>query len=98
MALFIVVPMSLREAGLAIGEHWRIYLPVMLGSFVLMVPAILLAERRGRVKLIFVGAVGLLLAGQLTMPWLLGGVAQISVYLLIFFTAFNVLEAMLPSL
>jgi len=98
MALFIVVPLSLREAGLAVGEHWRVYLPVMLGSFVLMVPAILLAERRGRVKFIFVGAVALLLIGQLTMPWLLGGVAQISAFLLIFFTAFNVLEAMLPSL
>jgi predicted MFS family arabinose efflux permease len=98
MALFIVVPLSLRDAGLPIGEHWRIYLPVMLGSFVLMVPAILIAERRGRVKFIFVGAVGLLLAGQLTMPWLMGSVLQISVFLLIFFSAFNVLEAMLPSL
>ncbi len=98
MALFIVVPLSLREVGLPVGEHWRIYLPVMLGSFLLMVPAILLAERRGRVKMIFVGAVALLLAGQLTMPWLLGSVARISVFLLIFFTAFNVLEAMLPSL
>ena len=98
MALFIVVPLSLREAGLAVGEHWRVYLPVMLGSFVLMVPAILLAERGGRVKFIFVGAVALLLVGQLTMPWLLGGVARISAFLLIFFTAFNVLEAMLPSL
>ena len=98
MALFIVVPLSLRDAGLAVGAHWQVYLPVMLGSFVLLVPAILLAERRGRVKLIFVGAVSLLLAGQLTMPWLLGGVAEISVFLLIFFTAFNVLEAMLPSL
>jgi MFS family permease len=70
----------------------------MLGSFVLMVPAILTAERRGRVKFIFVGAVGVLLAGQLSMPWLMDGVVQISVFLLIFFTAFNVLEAMLPSL
>ena len=98
MALFIVVPLSLRDAGLPLGEHWLIYLPVMLGSFVLMVPAILLAERRGRVKAVFVGAVALLLIGQLTMPWLLGRVAEISVFLLIFFTAFNVLEAMLPSL
>ena len=98
MALFIVVPLSLRDAGLAVGDHWQIYLPVMLGSFVLMVPAILNAERRGRVKMVFVGAVALLLLGQLTMPWLLGSVGRISVFLLIFFTAFNVLEAMLPSL
>ncbi len=98
MALFIVVPLSLRDAGLAVDQHWHIYLPVMLGSFMLMLPAILLAERRGHVKAVFTGAVGLLLLGQLTMPWLLGGIAEISVFLLIFFTAFNVLEAMLPSL
>ena len=98
MALFIVVPLSLRDAGLAVNQHWHVYLPVMLGSFVLMLPAILIAERRGHVKSVFVGAIGLLLAGQLTMPWLLDGVAPIAVFLLIFFTAFNVLEAMLPSL
>ena len=98
MALFIVVPLSLRDAGLAVDQHWHIYLPVMLGSFVLMVPMILIAERRGHVKAVFAGAVGLLLLGQLTMPWLLGGITEISVFLLIFFTAFNVLEAMLPSL
>ena len=98
MALFIVVPLSLRESGLAVGEHWRVYLPVMAVSFVLMVPAIVIAERRGRIKPVFVGAVALLLIGQLTMPWLLGGVGEISAFLLIFFIAFNVLEAMLPSL
>src|SRR4029079_6325338 len=79
-------------------DHWKIYLPVMCGSFVLMLPAMFLAERGGRVKAVFVGAVALLLIGQLTMPWLLGRVAEISVFLLIFFTAFNVLDAMLPSL
>ena len=98
MALFIVVPLSLRESGLAVGEHWRVYLPVMAVSFVLMVPAIVIAARRGRIKPVFVGAVALLLIGQLTMPWLLGGVGEISAFLLIFFIAFNVLEAMLPSL
>jgi MFS family permease len=98
MALFIVVPLSLRDAGVALGDHWHIYLPVMLGSFALMMPAILFAERRGQVKAVFVGSIALLLVGQLTMPWLLGGIAEITVFLLIFFTAFNVLEAMLPSL
>jgi len=98
MALFIVVPLSLRDAGLAVEHHWQVYLPVMAGSFALMVPAILLAERHGRIKRVFVGAIALLLAGQLMMPWLLGGIRPIVAFLLIFFTAFNVLEAMLPSL
>ena len=98
MALFIVVPLSLRDTGLAVERHWQVYLPVMLGSFALMLPAILVAERRGHVKTVFVGAIALLLLGQLSMPWLLDSSAKIVVFLLIFFTAFNVLEAMLPSL
>jgi MFS family permease len=98
MALFIVVPLSLRDTGLAVDHHWQVYLPVMLGSFALMLPAILIAERRGHVKTVFVGAIGVLLLGQLSMPWLLDSSAKISAFLLIFFTAFNVLEAMLPSL
>jgi MFS family permease len=63
-----------------------------------MLPGILMAERRGHVKTVFVGAVALLLAGQIAMPWLLNGILPVACFLLIFFTAFNVLEAMLPSL
>jgi MFS family permease len=98
MALFIVVPLSLRDTGLAVDHHWQVYLPAMLGSFALMLPAILIAERRGHVKTVFVGAIGVLLLGQLSMPWLLDSSGKIVAFLLIFFTAFNVLEAMLPSL
>lgn len=98
MALFIVVPLSLRDGGLDIDHHWQVYLPVMLGSFVVMLPPVIIAERRGRLKAVFAGAVAVLLAGHLAMPWLLGSTNAIIVFLLIFFSAFNVLEAMLPSL
>lgn len=98
MALFIVVPLALRDAGFNVDHHWQIYLPVMMGSFVLMLPPIFAAERYGHTKIVFAGAIAVLLIGQLMMPWLLGGVGPITVFLLIFFTAFNVLEAKLPSL
>ncbi len=55
-----------------------------------MVPAILLAERRGHIKAVFAAAVpALLLAGHLMMPWLLGSTGEIVVLLLIFFGAFQ---------
>lgn len=98
MALFIAVPFALRSAGLDVASHWQVYLPVMLGSFVLMLPAVLGARKAGPVKAIFVGSVALLLAGYLAMPWLMGGVWLIALFLLLFFTSFNVLEASLPSL
>jgi MFS family permease len=98
MALFIAVPFSLRSAGLDVAHHWQVYLPVMLGSFVLMVPAILGARKGGQMKAVFIGSVAALLAGYIAMPWLMGSVWLIALFLLVFFTAFNVLEACLPSL
>jgi predicted MFS family arabinose efflux permease len=98
MALFIALPFALRDAGMPLAQHWKIYLPVMLASFVLMLPAVLGAHLPGRLKGWFVAAVALLLAVQLMMPWITGSLWKITLFLLIFFTPFNVLEAMLPSL
>lgn len=98
MALFIAVPFSLRKSGLELAQHWRVYLPVMLGSFALMLPAVIKARQAPQVKTVFIGSVALLLAGHLAMPWLMGNVWSIAVFLLAFFTPFNVLEACLPSL
>ena len=98
MALFIAVPFALRDAGMPLNQHWKIYLPVMLMSFVLMLPAVMGAQTPGRLKGWFGASVALLLMVQLAMPWLTSGVWTIALFLLIFFTPFNVLEAMLPSL
>ncbi|MEQ1773231.1 MAG: MFS transporter [Burkholderiales bacterium] len=98
MALFIAVPFALRDAGMPLVQHWKIYLPVMLASFVLMLPAVMGAHDPRKLKGWFVVSVALLLAVQLAMPWLTGGVWSIALFLLIFFAPFNVLEAMLPSL
>jgi MFS family permease len=99
MAMFVVVPgLLLRYGELPLASHWKVYLPAVLASFVLMVPAIIYAERRDRVKPVFVAAIALLAATLLAM-WL--GSASFTVVvggLLSFFVAFNILEAMLPSL
>jgi hypothetical protein len=98
MSLFIAVPLDLRSAGLPVDRHWAVYLPVMLGSFVLMLPGILGVGRPGRLKAAFLGAIALLLAAHLALPWLRGEAWSIAAVLLVFFTAFNVLEAQLPTL
>ena len=98
MAMFMAVPFALRDGGLPLSQHWKIYLPVMLASFVLMLPAVMGAHTPGRLKGWFVAAVVLLLLVQLAMPWLTGSMWSITLFLLIFFAPFNVLEAMLPSL
>lgn len=98
MAMFIAVPFSLREAGLAVDHHWSVYLPVMLASFVLMLPAVLRAHRPNGLKQAFIACVALVLCVQVALAWVPDRVWPLGFVLLAFFTAFNVLEATLPSL
>lgn len=99
MAMFVVIPGMLVASGsLSLDQTWKVYLPTLLGSFVLMVPAIIIAEKYNKVRPVFLAAIGLLLATMLLL-WQGGTVfAVVAGGLFSFFVAFNVLEAMLPSL
>jgi MFS family permease len=97
-AMFVVLPTRLVQAGLPLDEHWRLYLPVVLVSFVFMVPAILYADRRNRPKAVLVGSVALLLCAEGLLAGMGRGIGALAVLLVLFFVAFNVLEALLPSL
>ncbi len=99
MAIFVVVPLALiNHGGMEVSSHWKVYLPVVLGSFVLMVPPIMAAERGGRMKTIFLGMVGLMVAVQAGFLFCRDSLTALVLLLLAFFVAFNVLEASLPSL
>ncbi|MEG0822421.1 MAG: MFS transporter [Burkholderiaceae bacterium] len=98
MALFIELPMLMIEHGLPLAQHWHIYLPVVLVSFALMMPPIMRAERAGRMRTLFLGAIALLLAVFLGMWGFSGSIGWIAAWLLLFFVGFNILEASLPSL
>ncbi|MDG6779163.1 MFS transporter [Thiomicrorhabdus sp. zzn3] len=98
-AMFVVLPLALRDgAGLDSLSHWEIYLPVMLLSFALMVPFIIQAESRGRMKPVFVGAIATITLMQIGFMNFHESFWSLFILLLIFFTAFNLLEASLPSL
>jgi MFS family permease len=97
-AMFVVVPLLLVHDGLELPEHWKLYLPVVLLSFVFMIPAILYADRHRRPKPILLGAIGLLLAVEAVLSFAATSIAALAVLMFGFFVAFNVLEAMLPSL
>ncbi|QIK39239.1 MFS transporter [Caldichromatium japonicum] len=98
VSLFVVLPLSLREAGLDTGAHWQVYLPAVLIAIPAMLPFILLAERRGQTREVLVGSVAALLLAMLGFysfnhsPWLMG------LMLAVMFTVFNLLEAILPAL
>jgi MFS family permease len=98
MALWLVVPLTLREAGMAADDHWQIYLPVLLLSIVLIIPAIIYAEKKAQLKFVFIAAIALLLIGQVLLATTFDSIWGTAIALLVFFTAFNLLEASLPSL
>ncbi len=97
-ALWVVVPPALVASGLPGAEHWKVYLPAVLLSFAVMVPAIIAAERKGRMRPIYAGAVALLVLVQAGMALFGGGLWSIGAWLMLFFVAFNILEAVQPSL
>lgn len=99
MAMFVVVPLAIRETSdLNEHQHWLIYLPVLLISFILMIPAIIYAEKRAKLKLVFSLAILVMLAAQLLFAGLVHYFWGIVVSLTAYFIAFNVLEASLPSI
>ncbi|MFN9773442.1 MAG: MFS transporter [Burkholderiales bacterium] len=99
MAMFVVLPAWLVErAQLPLADHWKIYLPVVAASFVLMVPPITWGERAGRLRAVVLASIALILAAQLGYAAQPVGVWTFAVLLLVFFAAFNVLEATVPSM
>ncbi len=98
MALFVQVPFMLRDNGVPTERLWIVYLSVLVASVVLMLPGMLNADRPGRGKPVFLGAVGVLFAGQALLAVDGTSLALTIAALVAFFTGFNLLEATLPSL
>lgn len=98
MSVFMQVPFLLKDDGLNAAYHWKVYLPVMLLAFVLMIPPMIFADKKSRPKEVFMGAIALAALAQLTLLIFHASIFSIAVSLLLFFIAFNLLEAMLPSL
>ncbi|MDF1780916.1 MAG: MFS transporter [Alcanivoracaceae bacterium] len=97
-ATFVVLPLVLRQqVGLTLEAHSLLYLLVMLGGVVGMVPLIIYADKR-RVRPVMLAGIAMLIAAEALLAVSGSALWQHIVALLIFFTAFNLLEALLPSL
>jgi MFS family permease len=98
-ATFVVFPLVLRDAaGLEAARHWQVYLPVLMLSLAGMVPLVIYAEKRQKHKPVFLAAIAVLGCGQLGLYLAGGSLTGLLLALVMMFTAFNLLEASLPSL
>ena len=97
VAMFLVVPHLLVQAGLVLSSHWEIYLPVVLLSFILMAPILIFGEKKQKLRSIMLFAILLLLLAEFLFTKA-SSVIAIAIALLIYFIGFNLLEALQPSL
>jgi MFS family permease len=100
LAMWVAVPAMLVQAGLPKADHWHVYLPAVLGSFVLM-GGVFAMERRGHLKKVFLLAIAVIALVQLGLLLQSSASARLwpmAALMFVFFTGFNVLEATQPSM
>jgi MFS-type transporter involved in bile tolerance (Atg22 family) len=95
--MFVILPLLLEEK-LPVNHHWQIYLPVLVVAFAAALPLIVVAERYRLLKPMLIGAIGLLGLSQWGLGYVHHSLPGILAMLLVFFSAFTLLEASLPSL
>jgi predicted MFS family arabinose efflux permease len=98
MASFVVVPLLMRDAGLDSGKHWQVYLPVLVTSMAMIIPFVIIAEKKRQMKKVFVGAIVVIVLANLGFVLFNGQLIGLIACLWVFFCGFNLLEATLPSL
>ncbi len=99
--IFIVMPLLLVENKIVLSDlsdNWRVYLPVMLLSFVGMLPIIIVAEKFKKHKFMMISAILIMLLSQLLFYKISLSYTAFLVLMTLFFIAFNAMEAMLPSM
>ncbi len=96
---FIAMPIFLKENNIVdIKDSWQMYLPIIILSFVGMLPMVILASKYQKIKPVFLSAIALLMISQFLFYKIQLTYASFFILLTLFFIAFNALEAILPSL
>lgn len=99
MISFVGVPGLIEDTLLLNKEsHWKFYLPILLVAFVVMLPFMILAEKKRKIKPVFLAAVSVLGIANLSLLYVNQSYVWVVLSVFVFFVAFNLLESILPSL
>ncbi|WMC10172.1 MFS transporter [Oceanimonas pelagia] len=96
-AVFVAFPLSLKDAGLVAEHHWWLYLPALGLSFVLIIPFLILGARRNMNKLLFQASILVMMMALVLMALGQGQLWLLALAMVLYFTAFNFMEASLPA-
>jgi len=97
-ASFVVLPLLIRDAGLVPENHWMVYLPILVTSMAVIVPFVIIAEKKRQMKKVFIGAILTLMFANIGLFVYFNNLTGLIGFLWLFFCGFNLLEATLPSL
>ncbi len=98
-ACFVVVPLLLLNTiELPHGKHWMVYFPILVVSFIAMVPLMIVAESRRKIREVFLLAIAMLAVSLVMLSFWHSTLTGLCAGLFVFFWSFNLLEAMLPSM
>ena len=96
--VFVALPGQLIKDGLIADHHWYLYIPVLFLAFFLMAPMMIVAIRKEKEKQAFIGSIALLVLSMLAMSLWVDSVIGIGICMLVYFIAFNFLEATMPAI
>ncbi|MBH0065561.1 MFS transporter [Psychrobacter sp. SZ93C1] len=97
-AIFVILPHQLNEVmGLSVRQQGLVYLPLLFIGFAVAIPFIIIAEKKRKMRQVFLGALALITAALAILA--LGSQAGIGIILglLLYFMGFNLIEATIPS-
>ena len=98
MGVFVSIPyMITHTLGLETAHHWWVYLGVLLGSFVVMIPLMIVSERYKKTSVIFPACIAAMIVSLVAIALSGASAFLFLVALFVFFVAFNYLEASLPA-
>ena len=95
-SMFIAIPVLFSNSGFLVSDHWVAYLPILLLSFVFMVPMLIIAAKKGQEKQFFLVAIVMLIMASVGLA-IQTDFTTIIAMLFVFFIGFNFLEASLPA-
>lgn len=99
MAMFTVLPFVLRDnLNIQSSEHAWFYLPVLMLSVLGMFPLIIMAEKKRKIKQVFLASIAVMVFSEMLLATTNLTLLTVALAMVLFFLAFNVLEASLPSL
>ncbi len=98
-ALFLVLPnLFITHSGLSLSAHWKLYAPILLLSVIGMAPFVMAGSKAQHAKVAYRLAIFLLLITLTMLATTAYSLLGLLLLMMVFFSVFNALESLLPSL